>query len=250
MTHATSVFSALPNWEAAADTVIQVGLQAYQRGWLPATSGNLSVRAADGTVAITRTSVDKGALRREDILRQPVGTPLVPQSSAEAALHMRLYADYADIGAVFHVHNLNAVVHGRYVSEDAPQNAQEPLTAERQRSAVHAEIVLEGWDLQKALHGVRSHASRVVLPVFDNTQDIAQLAEEAAARLALPVQGATLAPGYVLAGHGLYAWGRDAAQAWRHLEALDTLLAQVIALAAYAAPPVAIPTRPHFQGSL
>ncbi len=31
------------------------------------------------------------------------------------------------------------------------------------------------------------------------------------------------APGYVLAGHGLDAWGRDPREAWRRLEALETL---------------------------
>ena len=219
MTTASPLPASLPTWSAAADAVIDVGARAYHRGWLPATAGNLSVRADDGSVAITRTSVDKGALQRSDLLQQPVGAPLVPHSSAEAALHLRLYADHADIGAVFHVHNLNAVVHGRYVVEAGSRSAPA--------------IVFEGWELQKALHGVRSHAQRVLLPVFENSQDIDQLADDVATRLADAVPNATLAPGYVLAGHGLYAWGRHAAEAWRHLEALDNLLAQAAALAAY-----------------
>ena len=207
---------ALPDWDTAADAVINVGRHSYQRGWLPATSGNLSVRAAHNVLAITRTGVDKGALCRDDLLRQPVGAPLVAQSSAEAALHLRLYADHPEIGAVFHVHNLHAVVQGRLAADAG-------------------EIVLHGWELQKALSGVTSHATRVILPVFPNRQDIAQLANDVADRLAQTVSNAppetVRAPGYVLAGHGLYAWGRDAAQAWRHLEALDSLLAQVTAYA-------------------
>ena len=35
---------------------------------------------------------------------------------------------------------------------------------------------------------------------------------------------APLSPGYVIAGHGLYAWGTSPAEAWRHTEALETLL--------------------------
>jgi methylthioribulose-1-phosphate dehydratase len=36
--------------------------------------------------------------------------------------------------------------------------------------------------------------------------------------------GAPAIPGYLLAGHGLYAWGRTPAEARRHLEALEVLL--------------------------
>ena len=31
-------------------------------------------------------------------------------------------------------------------------------------------------------------------------------------------------PGFLIAGHGLYAWGATLADAWRHLEALEFLL--------------------------
>ena len=31
------------------------------------------------------------------------------------------------------------------------------------------------------------------------------------------------APGYLIRGHGLYTWGRDVAEALRHLEAFDFL---------------------------
>ena len=37
--------------------------------------------------------------------------------------------------------------------------------------------------------------------------------------------GAQLSPGYLIAGHGLYAWGTSPEEAWRHTEALETLLA-------------------------
>jgi methylthioribulose-1-phosphate dehydratase len=200
--------SSFPEWSLAAQTVVDTGKRAYLRGWLPATSGNLSVRAAEGLVAITRSGVDKGALQAEDILRQPVGADLLPGSSAEAALHLQLYRDHAGIGAVFHTHGFAASVLGRV------HQAQ-------------GEIALEGWELQKALTGVRSHETQVVLPVFANTQDIATLAQQVSARFATD---ARLAPGYVIAGHGLYAWGADAMEAWRHLEALDTLLGAQLAL--------------------
>lgn len=203
--------TAQPDWNTAARAVVDAGQRASTRGWVPATSGNFSVRAAGGQIAITRSGVDKGALGLADILRQPLAHPLLPGSSAEAGLHLRLYADHAHIGAVFHTHCQAASVLGR---QHAAQGA----------------IVLQGWEMQKALRGVRTHEASVVLPVFANTQDIGALAHEVAADQARWPSDAVLAPGYVIAGHGLYAWGADATEAWRHLEALDVLLGYLLAL--------------------
>lgn len=200
-----------PDWTRAAEAVVEAGRKASQRGWTPATAGNFSLRAAQDLIAITRSGVDKGALGLDDILRQPLTAPLLPGSSAEAELHTRLYAEQPATGAVFHVHNRAAVVLGR-VAE------------------ARGEVVFEGWELQKALAGVSTHEARVILPVLPNSQDIPRLAEQVARRRAEPPADAVWAPGYVIAGHGLYAWGADAAQAWRHLEALDELLACVLAL--------------------
>lgn len=191
-------------WIEAARAVIDAGHLAAQRGWVPATAGNLSVRSAHGHIAITRTGVDKGQLTIEDIFDQDLAQPLLPQSSAEAALHTRLYADRPEVQAVFHVHNPVATV------------LAQVLVARQQ-------LVLEGWELLKVLPGIRTHQARVVLPIFPNTQDIAALAEQVSARFAQS-DPSDLAPGYLIAGHGLYAWGDSPKQAWRHLEALDVLL--------------------------
>jgi methylthioribulose-1-phosphate dehydratase len=214
----TTVTDKSPTWEDAAQSVITTGRRAYQRGWLPATSGNLSVRAENSDIAITRTGVDKGSLELPDILRQPLAQSLLPGSSAEAALHLRLYADHSDIGAVFHVHSLLSSVLGRL-------------------HATQGHIVLQGWEMQKAFAGVVTHETRVLLPVFTNSQDIQSLSGVIAKSRAQAAPDAVLAPGYVLAGHGIYAWGSDATQAWRHLEALDSLLTQVSVLTAHSQHP-------------
>jgi methylthioribulose-1-phosphate dehydratase len=63
------------------------------RGWTPATSGNLSVRASDG-FWVTASGLDKGSLTREDLLSvDPDGNPRDPnrRPSAETALHTAIY---------------------------------------------------------------------------------------------------------------------------------------------------------------
>lgn len=69
-----------------------------------------------------------------------------------------------------------------------------------------------------------------MLPVFANTQDIAAFAAQVTSRFAPAPADNLLTPGYVIAGHGLYAWGVDARQAWIHLEAIDALLTIELAL--------------------
>jgi methylthioribulose-1-phosphate dehydratase len=201
--------------EAAVEAVIAAGRAASARHWVPATSGNFSVRIDRRRIAITRSGVDKGALKPADVLIQPLRRRLLPGSSAEAALHTRLYADNPDIAAIFHIHGLHATVLA-------------------QAHADEGAVRLEGWELQKALAGVTSHETAVEVPVFANDQDVSALADRIADRLAEPApRGRVRAPGYLLAGHGLYAWGKSPNEAARHLEALEILFQQVITLRSY-----------------
>ena len=56
------------------------------------------------------------------------------------------------------------------------------------------------------------------VPVFSNTQDMNFLAAQVDALLDQQCLW-----GYLIDGHGLYAWGRDMAEARRHLEAFEFL---------------------------
>jgi len=82
-----------------------------------------------------------------------------------------------------------------------------------------SEIVLEDYELLKALCGITTHESRVVVPIFANDQNIPRLAE--LVEQYLDKSAACYA--YVIAGHGLYTWGTSVQEALRHLEALDFL---------------------------
>lgn len=190
----------------AVDTLIAAGRTVSARGWTPATSGNLSVRAEPGFL-VTASGPDKGALTRDDILHvDPRGVPMgtTRRPSAETALHAALYTRDTTIGAVVHVHSMNATV----------------------LSLVSPTVALEGFELQKAFAGVRTHGARVVVPVIDNDQDVARLA--AAVGPLLDEQGC--GPGYLIRGHGLYCWGATMPDALRHAEAFDFLFGCVLAL--------------------
>ncbi|MGB0135005.1 class II aldolase/adducin family protein, partial [Dokdonella sp.] len=81
-------------------------------------------------------------------------------------------------------------------------------------------VSFEGWELQKAISGHDTHEGVLDLPVFPNTQDMSVLVDQIDAWLdaGKPLHG------YLINGHGIYAWGVDMAEARRHLEAFEFLL--------------------------
>ncbi|MCL7713642.1 methylthioribulose 1-phosphate dehydratase [Stenotrophomonas mori] len=174
-----------------------------QAGWTPATSSNFSHRLGRDLAAITVSGKDKGRLVEDDIMvvdfhGQAVGRPLRP--SAETRLHTQIYARFPEIGCVLHTHSPVQTIASRLYAGDG-------------------RIRLEGYELLKALHGNTTHDTAVDLEVFPNTQDMGVLSAQVEAAL-------DKAPmwGYLIDGHGLYAWGRDMAEARRHLEAFEFLL--------------------------
>jgi methylthioribulose-1-phosphate dehydratase len=122
--------------------------------------------------------------------------------SAEAPLHLARYRTDPAIRAVFHVHTVAATVLSR-LDEGA------------------GVVRTDGYEMHKSLAGFGTHESIVEIPVFRNDQDTVALAEEIEARLGRDAR----VPGFLLAGHGLYAWGASPAEARRHVEGLEFLLA-------------------------
>jgi methylthioribulose-1-phosphate dehydratase len=172
-------------------------------GWTPATSSNFSRRLDDRHAAITVSGRDKGRLTENDIMvvdfdGRAVGSDHRP--SAETLLHTQLYRRFPEIGCVLHTHSQVQTVASRLF-------------------AGAGQVRLEGYELLKAFHGNTTHEAEIGLPVLPNTQDMPTLAAQVDALLDERCMW-----GYLIDGHGLYAWGRDMAEARRHLEAFEFLL--------------------------
>ncbi len=174
-----------------------------QLGWTPATSSNFSQRLDEAHAAITVSGRDKGRLVEDDIMvvdldGRAVGRQLRP--SAETLLHTQLYRRFPDVGCVLHTHSRTQTVASRLYAR---------------QGRVH----LEGYELLKAFEGNTTHDTALDVPVFANTQDMGELSAHVDALLdRQPMWG------YLIDGHGLYAWGRTMADARRHLEAFEFLL--------------------------
>ena len=186
----------------AAEEIAAVGRFAAARGWVPATSGNFSRRVDAATIAITRSGADKGNLGAADVVRVGLNEPIPGGVSAEAPLHVARYKADQSIGAVLHVHSVPATVLSRLCERDG-------------------EVRFEGYEMHKTIDGFATHERPMRVPVFSNAQDTAALAE----RIETQIGKAPPFPGYLLAGHGIYAWGATMPDARRHLEGLEFLLA-------------------------
>ena len=192
------------NLTAQTDTLCGLARWCAARGWVPATSGNFSLRdTASGRILISRSGLDKGQITGADLLHLDAQGHVVSgegKPSAEAGLHVVVYRDRPEAHAVAHVHTI-----------------WNTLLSARREAAGYVDI--EGYELLKAFSGVATHAHCERVPVIANTQDYEALAGE----LTVVLQQNPAAHGVLLGGHGLYTWGTSVDEARRHLEALEFL---------------------------
>ena len=181
-----------------------VGRFFHTRNWAPATSGNYSARVDEGHIAVTVSGAHKGELTEQDIMavnsegERVASFHLGQRSSAETLLHTSVYQADAGVGSVLHSHSVNSTVISRQAGES---------------------LNLEGYELLKAFPGIDTHATRLVVPVFDNQQDIPKLVKEVDRYRS----HAEVFVGYLIRGHGLYSWGKNVAEARRCIEAFEFL---------------------------
>lgn len=180
--------------------LIAAGQFFHARGWVPATSSNFSARLGAEEMLITSSGQHKGWLDEQGFLRADLhgnALDVGKRPSAETGLHTVMYRRDPALGCVLHTHSVNATVLSMRLEQ----------------------VVFEGYEVQKAFPGVTTHESRVVIPVFPNSQDIPALAAVVDAYLDANPQTV----GYLIRGHGLYTWGATVADTQRHIEALEFL---------------------------
>ncbi|WP_425317309.1 methylthioribulose 1-phosphate dehydratase [Stutzerimonas chloritidismutans] len=185
-----------------SQAIIDAGRFLYGRGWSPATSSNYSARLTSAELLLTVSGRHKGELTADDLLAVDMhGNSLEEgkRPSAETLLHTQLYRWKPEIGAVLHTYSVNATVLSRVALADS--------------------LVFADYELQKAFSGISSHESQVLVPIFDNDQDIAALAT----RVQPWLDEHPDCVGYLIRGHGLYTWGETMSDALRQIEAFEFL---------------------------
>lgn len=192
-----------------ATELAEIGKWFYARGWVLGTSGNFSavVSPEPLRLAITSTGLDKGKLTPSQFLEIDDAAKVVKgegRPSAEGLLHVAV-VQLTKAGAVLHTHSVwSTVLSSTFASR--------------------AGVAIEGYEMLKGLQGVRTHQHREWLPILENSQDMAALAEKVTQNL----RDFPAIHGFLLKEHGLYTWGADLQEAKRHVEILEFLMETLV----------------------
>ncbi|HEY9679648.1 MAG TPA: methylthioribulose 1-phosphate dehydratase [Drouetiella sp.] len=195
--------------EEFENALIAYGRAFYSKGWNLATSSNYSVVVSKKPlqVLMTASGKHKAELTDQDFVLVDRALKVIPHKgsetankpSAEAALHLAI-AKCDNVGAVLHTHSVwSTILSERYFEQK--------------------EVVLSGYEMLKALSGIRTHEATVRIPILENSQDMNQVAEQVTAML----DRNELAHGFLLKGHGLYTWAENLSAARNQIEALEFL---------------------------
>ena len=177
----------------------------HRRGWCDGTGGNFScVLEADPIrLLMAPSGVHKGSVAPIDLIQVNREGHVVlgnGKASAETALHLEIVKT-CGAGAVLHTHSQA----GTLLSQWACRQGR---------------LELSGLEMLKGLDGIKTHDCSVDVPVLANNQNLSELSAQARPLLSDAPHG------LLIAGHGLYAWGRNLGSAMRHLEILEFLLEQ------------------------
>src|SRR5262249_44727903 len=123
--------------DEAARGVMALAHHCGAKDWIPATSGNFSVRIDAQAAAITAPGSDKAKLTPDGIIRASITGAPHPRASAEAPLHLAMYRMSPKIGAVAHIHSLPCVLASLHFAREG-------------------RVRLEGLELLKAFNGIKT----------------------------------------------------------------------------------------------
>ncbi|MDQ8735400.1 methylthioribulose 1-phosphate dehydratase [Paenibacillus sp. LHD-38] len=179
------------------------------RGWFPGTSGNLSIRvgdfqADDFQFAVTASGKDKTVHTPEDYLfvdqdgKPCEATRLKP--SAETLIHCEIYK-LTGAGAIFHIHSVFNSVISEYFWD-------------------RKSVPVDGVELIKGFN-IWDEEAHIDIPIVSNFAHIPSIVPEITERIVKNI------PGILLRKHGIYAWGANAFEAKRHLEAFEFIFEYV-----------------------
>ncbi|MEU6084922.1 S-methyl-5-thioribose-1-phosphate isomerase [Streptomyces sp. NPDC047108] len=228
LTDATPGGAATSPW--VAEELARHTRELYARGWLPGTSGNLSMRLPRpaGAALITGSGLDKGTMSAAGTVTVDADTGQAthpveggPRPSAETAIHAAVYRTVPEAGAVVHAH--------------APYStAVATLAAEPGGVGV---LPVRDLELLKGLGPADSDGT--ALPVFTNWAAVDRIAREVAVHLAVTSDAP---PALLIAGHGVTVWGLDLDQARNRLECVESLCHLLLLTRAVGGAPSGPPT--------
>ena len=168
--------------------IIEIGKRMYAKDFVAANDGNISCKVNDNEIWITPTGVSKGFMQEEMLIKMDLqGNVLagISKPSSGYRMHLRVYIENTEVGAVVHAHPPVATAFAIVgIALDKP---------------IYAESI--------AFLGTVPLAPYARQGTDEIPKSIAPYCKEYKALL--------------LANHGALAWGKDLTEAWYRMEALE-----------------------------
>ena len=200
------------DWEFELISCIQF---LHNKGFAPATSSNYSFKPDyAGYFHVSVSGVDKAHFRKNHFMKVDMNGKAISDTrkpSAETLLHAMIYQKVPSAKCVLHTHTIYNTV----------------LSMAYQKAG---QLTLSGFEVLKGLQGINTHDTALKVPVFENNQNMAELAAE----ISPYWEKDPLFQGFLLAGHGLYTWGATIAEAKRQVEVFEFLFEVVYKLKSFS----------------
>ena len=190
--------------EQAKALILEVGRRMFERQYVAANDGNISIRTGENRIWVTPAGVSKGYMTEDQLVCVALdGTVLegTAKPSSETKMHLRVYQENPDVGSVVHAHPVVATTFSI---------ARIPLDV-----AIMTESVIG-----LGVVPVANYATTGTQGVPDS---VAPFCKEYNACL--------------LANHGALTWGKDAMQAYYRMETLECYAAIMMNLGYLNQPP-------------
>ena len=115
----------MPNEAESRQLICEIGRRMYERRMVAANDGNISVRLGANEILCTPTGVSKGFMKPEQMCKVDLSGKVIGDNpgtvpSSEVKMHLRVYQNRPDVGAVVHAHPIFATsfaVMGRGLEE-------------------------------------------------------------------------------------------------------------------------------------
>lgn len=174
--------------DEAAQAIIDIGKRMYDKGFVAANDGNLSIKLPDGSIWATPTGVSKGYMTKSMLVKLRDDGSIISgsmQPSSEIKMHLRVYQENSGVSTVVHAH-----------------------------PPVATAFAIAGIPLDKAIlaEAVVQLGSVPIAPyATPGTQEV-------------PDSIAPYCTGYnavLLANHGALTWGGNLTESWFRMESLE-----------------------------
>lgn len=174
--------------QQARELILEVGRRMFQRQYVAANDGNISVRAGEDRVWVTPAGVSKGYMTEEMLVCVDLGGTVLEgtaKPSSETKMHLRVYRENPGVGSVVHAHPIAATTFSI------------------------ARIPLDVAIMTESVIGLG------VVPVAEYATTGTQGVPDSVAPFCRNYNAC------LLANHGALTWGKDAMQAYYRMETLE-----------------------------